>query len=349
MKKFFRKIFYWENWSYNAIYAPLGVVWLYYAIRARAFWFFTPVNPTLIFAGFEGGSKNEVYEQLPAWSMPVTLLIESASEFEQVKQKLQQAGLQYPVVAKPDSGMQGVLFRIIYNEEALMRYHAHVGEKYILQTFVDFSYEFSVFHIRYPGNTKGKITGLITKDYLHVMGDGENNLGQLVSLHPKAKSRIKKMENNFQSDWNRVLQAGEKFILDYAGNHVRGARFINLHQEIDLRLSDVFDKLSNETGQFYFGRYDLKCSSLEDLKNGKNIRILEFNGAGAATIQIFDCNMSYWQALKVIVRHWDDLYKIGRINYHKGVPYWSFLKGRRFLKNANKNFKRMKAVDAGLL
>lgn len=349
MKRFFNKIFYWENWSYDAIYAPLGIVWLFYAIRAKAFWFFTPVNPTLVFAGFEGGSKNEVYEQLPAWSIPITLLIDPASEFVQVKMKMQQAGLQYPVVVKPDTGMQGVLFRVIHNDEALMIYHYHVGENYILQTFVDYPEEFSVFHIRYPDNEKGKITGLITKDFLHVMGDGEKTLGQLVSIHPKAKYRIKKMEINFQSDWNKVLTAGEKFILDHAGNHVRGARFINLHHEIDQQLCDVFDKLSNETGQFYFGRYDLKCTSLQDLKNGKNIRVLEYNGAGAATIQIFDCNMSYWQALKVIVKHWDDLYKIGHINYQKGVPYWSFFKGRRFLKNANENFKRLKAVDAALL
>ena len=96
MKRFFKKIFYWENWSYDAIYAPLGVVWLYYAIKAKAFWFFTPVNPTLIFAGFEGGSKKEVYDQLPAWSIPVTLLIEPESVFGALKLKMHQAGLQYP-------------------------------------------------------------------------------------------------------------------------------------------------------------------------------------------------------------------------------------------------------------
>ena len=186
------------------------------------------------------------------------------------------------------------------------------------------------------------------KDYLHVTGDGEKTLGKLVSLHPKAKYRVEKMERKFRNDWDKVIGNGEKFILDFAGNHVRGARFINLYDEIDQPLCDVFDKLSNETGKFYFGRYDLKCTSLEDLKQGKNIRILEYNGAGAATIQIFDCNISYWQALKVIVRHWDDLYKIGRINYREGVPYWSFFKGRRFLNNAKKNYNRMLAVDAAL-
>jgi hypothetical protein len=48
MKRFFQKIFNWEKWSYDAIYLPIDIVWLWYAVKARAFWYFTPVNPTLI-------------------------------------------------------------------------------------------------------------------------------------------------------------------------------------------------------------------------------------------------------------------------------------------------------------
>jgi hypothetical protein len=36
-----------------------------YGMKARAFWYFTPVNPTLVFAGFEGAAEKEMYDQLP--------------------------------------------------------------------------------------------------------------------------------------------------------------------------------------------------------------------------------------------------------------------------------------------
>jgi hypothetical protein len=348
MKKFFHKIFNWERWSFDAIYSPVSFVWLYYAIKARAFWFFTPVNPSLVFAGFEGASKAEMYKQMPKWCLPVTLFIDNATPFDEVKAGIGAAGLEFPIVAKPDTGMGGVLFRVLNDESSLQQYHEAMCENYILQTFVQLPAEFSVFHIRYPGETKGIVTGLVAKNFLQVTGDGKRTLSELVASHPIAMHKTGELKRRHAEKWNYVPAANENYILSYAGNHRVGARFINMHNKIDQQLCDVFDKISNEIGQFYFGRYDLKCTSLEDLKNGKNIQILEFNGAGAVAIHIFDCNMSYWQALKEIVKHWDHLYRIGKINNKRGVRYWTLKEGFAFLKNCKRNYKRLLAVDASL-
>lgn len=345
MKRFFQKIFNWEKWSYDIIYLPIDIFWLWYAIKARHFWYFTPVNPTLIFAGFEGGSKKEMYDHLPKWSYPATIIVNPADSLENVKTNMSNMGLKFPVVVKPDSGMWGVLFRIIKTDEQLKLYHEKVGENYVLQTFVDEALEFSVFHIRYPGETKGIITGLIVKDYMHVTGDGGHTLAELVADHLSAKYKSEEMRLKHAENWEKVIPAGEKYYLSMAGNHIHGAKFMNLNHQIDQQLCDVFDKISNEAGQFYFGRYDLKCTSLEDLKKGKNISILEYNGAGAAITHVFDRKMSYFAALREIVRHWRHLYRIGRINHKLGVPYWNFMKGYRFMQKAKKNFKRMSAVD----
>ncbi len=349
MKRFFQKLFNWEKWSYDLIYLPIDIFWLYYGIRARAFWFFTPVNPTLQFAGFEGNSKREMYDQLPGWCCPTSLLIDPKTSLAAAESRMQEVQLKFPVVAKPDTGMQGVLFRILKTNEELKIYHENVGAPYILQTFVDLPLEFSVFHIRYPGEAKGIITGLIVKDYLHVTGDGQQSLAQLVAAHPTARYRLEEMKKKHAPGWEKIIAAGEKYFLSMAGNHTHGAKFCNLNHEIDQRLCDVFDRISLEAGQFYFGRYDLKCTSLEDLKNGKNILVLEYNGAGAAITHVFDRGMSYIAALKEIVRHWRHLYRIGKINHKKGVPYWSFMKGYRFMQAAKKNYKRMKEIDKRIL
>ncbi len=105
------------------------------------------------------------------------------------------------------------------------------------------------------------------------------------------------MKHRHEHRLDRVLPNGQHFYLSYAGNHNRGARFINLEKEIDDRLLKVFDDLSHYTDKFYYGRYDIKCMSIEDLKNGKNFSILEFNGCGAEPNHIYDANMKLWRSI----------------------------------------------------
>lgn len=327
------------------IYTPLGFVWLYYSLKARAFWFFSPVNPTLEFSGFEGESKKEMYEQLPIAYYPKTLFVTHDKNVDHLTREVTDAGFTYPVIAKPQIGMQGILVRKLKDEQQLKEYHQHIPVDYLVQDFVDMPLEFSVFHIRYPGETKGKVTGFILKEYIEVTGDGSSTLLQLIKQHAKAKYREPEMRHLHQENLTVVYPQGHRYLLSFTGNHNRGARFINLHQQIDQKLCDVFDKISNEAGQFYFGRYDLKCTSIEDLKVGKNISILEFNGAGAEPNHIYDCGMSYFNALKEVARHWDDLYRIGRINHRNGIPYWSFFRGKKQMDKARTFFTMLRKYD----
>jgi hypothetical protein len=345
LKRFLHKLRRWELWPFYVIYAPLGFVWMYYVIRAKAFWFFSPVNPTLEFSGFEGENKKEMYQQLPARYYPNTLFIAAGQNTGNVIQQISTEGFHYPFIVKPQIGMHGMMFRIIKNEQQLQQYHEYITVDYIVQELVDLPMEFSVFHIRYPGETKGKITGFIYKDYLAVTGNGSSTLIELVRQHPRACLREEEMRHKHAHCLNHVIADGEKYYLSIAGNHNRGTRFINLCKEIDEQLCDVFDNISREAGHFYFGRYDLKCTSVADLKAGKNIAILEYNGVGAEPNHIYDCGMSYWNALKIINDHWDDIYKIGRINYKQGIAYWSFREGYKHLKKAKKYFKQLYETD----
>jgi hypothetical protein len=345
MKKFWKKVFNWELWPFDLIYAPLSIVWLYYGIKARSLYFFTPTNPTLIFSGFEAGSKMEMHKQLPKGSYPTTILIKPSYAIEEIKTLLAANGLNYPFVVKPDEGMQGVLFRVIESEEEFIKYHGIIGVDYVIQAFVDLPMEFSVFYIRYPGETKGKITGFILKDYLHVTGDGKRTLEQLVKEHPKAQYRLAEIKKKHAGNWFSIPKDGEKYYLSYAGNHNRGAQFTNLRKEIDHQLNNVFDKINSGSKHFYYGRYDFKCTSIENLKNGKDIIILEYNGAGAEPNHIYDCNMSYGKALKVIAAHWHDMYQIGKINNKNGIAYWNFGKAYRFTKQLKKDFRELQKKD----
>ncbi len=345
MKKFFQKITNWELWNFYVLYLPISPYWFWNCLKSGSFWYFSSSNPTITFGGFEGEGKKEMYEQLPPHLVPKTIYIMHDLPFEEVLKKVQEAGFSYPFIAKPDVGMKGILFRKIEDEAHLRKYHEHIPVEYIIQDLIELPVEVSVFYYRYPWEQKGVVSGFIHKELLQVKGDGTSTLKQLVEAHPRAKFRMEEMQHRHSHRFDRVIPEGDIFYLSYAGNHNRGAHFTNLHNEIDEGMHKVFDELSHYTDKFFYGRYDIKTTSIEDLKQGKNFQIIEFNGCGAEPNHIYDCGMSIWQAYKVLLHHWKVLYKISRYNHKNGTPYWSFKRGLRFLKDARAHFKMLEKFD----
>jgi hypothetical protein len=345
LKKFFEKLTNWELWNFYVLYFPLGFIWLWYCIKSRSFWFFSSSNPTITFGGMEGEGKKEMYDQLPPQFVPRTIFIMHDLSFDEVRKRFAEAGFVYPFIVKPDIGMKGILFRKIESEDQLKKYHEKIPVEYIIQDLIMLPVEVSVFYYRYPAAQKGTVSGFIHKELLHVVGNGKTNLEELIKNHARAKHRYDEMKHRHGHRFERVIPAGEIFYLSYAGNHNRGAHFTNLHKEIDESLHNVFDELFDHNKQFFYGRYDIKTTSIDDLKRGKNFTILEYNGCGAEPNHIYDCGMSIWNAYREILKHWKALYEISRYNHKSGTPYWSFIKGYRFLKQSKEHFKLIEKYD----
>ncbi len=344
VRKFFQRLTRWELWNFYVLYFPISFVWFWYCLRSRSLWFFSSSNPTITFGGFEGEGKKEMYDQLPPHLVPRTIYIMHDWPFPEVRKKISEAGFRFPFIVKPDVGMKGILFRKIDNEEQLIKYHERIPVEYIVQDLVDLPVEVSVFYYRYPWEQKGTVSGFIDKELLQVRGDGQSTLQELIEKHPRAKFRMEEMKHRHGHRFSRVIPEKEIFYLSYAGNHNRGAHFTNLHKEINPQMHDVFDELSHYTN-FFYGRYDIKTTSVDDLKEGKHFQIIEFNGCGAEPNHIYDCGMSIWKAYGVILQHWKALYRISRYNHKNGTPYWSFNKGRKFLKESSRHFKMLKKYD----
>ena len=345
MKTFWQKITNWENWPFALLYFPISFVWIWYCIRSRSLWFFTASNPTIAFGGFEGEGKKEMYEQLPPHTFPRTIYVQHTDPFETVLVSIQQHGFTYPFIVKPDVGMKGILFRKIENESQLRAYHETIVVEYIIQDLVSLPIELSVFYYRHPLSQTGTISGLILKELLHVKGDGRSALSELIQQHPRASMRLDEMQRKHGHLFHKVLPDGDVYYLSHAGNHNRGARFTNLKHEIDADLLKVFDALSHHAKHFYYGRYDIKTSSLSDLKQGKNFQILEYNGSGAEPNHIYDCNMGLLEAYREILKHWKVLFEISRHNHRNGFPYWPFKRGLAFLSASNAHFKMLSKYE----
>lgn len=345
MKEILHKITNWEAWPFKLIYAPITPVWLWYILKSGAVWFFTSSNPKLTFGGMEGEPKREMYDLLPLELYPTTFNAKPEEDFKVVLERLQQSDIEYPLIAKPEVGGQGVLFRKIDNEKELLHYHSKVPVEYIIQKMVHYPMEVSVFYIRHPKEKKGIVTGFLHKIPLQIVGDGKQTLEQLVLQHPKGHKRIEELQNKHKNNWNQIVPEGEKYMLSYAANHNRGAQFVDLKEHIDDQLVSIFDTLSLRINDFFYGRYDIMCTNVEDLKNGKNFAILEYNGCGAEPNHFYDTGYTLLSAYKEILKHWKALYQISKYNRVQGVKPWPFLKGKKFLNDATANFKMMKAAD----
>ena len=342
---FFTRAYRWETWHYLAKYIPIMPAWLWYCIRSRSFWFFTPSNPTLTFGGFEGESKKEMYDQLPPGTYPKTILISHNITVEAAINAFQSNNFAYPFAVKPDVGMMGFMFRTISNKEEFKQYHALMPSDYLVQEFVDYPLELSVFYYRFPNEEKGNITGFIRKDYLSVIGDGRSTLLELINNYDRVRFRLNEMKSKHRDKLDSVIPEGEIFFLSRALNLSRGGKLVSLAHEKDERLLKVFDDLSHYAGHFYYGRYDIKCKSIEDLKRGINFSILEYNGCGAEPHHIYGNGNTLLEAYRIVLQHWKVLYSISRYNERNGVEYWDFKKGYRFLRNAKRHFKQLKQLD----
>lgn len=345
LPNFFYHLTHWQTWDYRVKLVPLAPVWFWHGLRAGSVWFFTPANPTLTFGGFEGEGKQEMYAQLPPDLCPRTMSITPGLPFAEVERLVREQGFTYPFAVKPDVGMMGLLFRKITNADEFRRYHEHLPVAYLVQEFVDYPLEISVFYYRLPSEATGIITGFVRKEFLHVVGDDTATLDQLLQRHPHTRFRLTELRAKHANRLNDVLPVGEIYQLSHALNQTRGGQLVSLAHEKDDRLLAVFDSLSHHAKQFYFGRYDVKCASLDDLKAGRNFRILEYNGSGAAPHHVYAGRRSLWEAYRIILHHWAAMARIARHNHALGVPYWGFARGWAFLRQAKRHLRLLKRLD----
>lgn len=345
LQRIVRYVTNWEEWHWLAKYIPIMPAWCWYCLRSRSLWFFTPSNPTLSFGGFLGETKQEMYNQLPSSVYPSSVYIKPFTNFEDVKSQFGFSNLKYPVAVKPDAGMMGLMFRKIDSEESLRTYHLAMPVDYIIQEFIDYPLEVSVFYYRYPDSEKGTITGFLKKEFLQVTGDGSSTLLQLMRKYDRLSFRLDEMKLKHQDKLGEILPDGQVFCLSPALNLSRGGKLINLEFEKDERLLRVFDDLSHYTKSFFYGRYDIKCVSIEQLKEGKNFSILEYNGSGAEPHHVYGNGNTLFKAYSILLHHWKVLYKISTLNHKRGIAYWGFKKGMIHSRIAKKHFKMLSQLD----
>lgn len=321
---FFVKLTQWEYWNFYVVYFFVVFYYVYLSLKARSFFFFTASNPGIENSGFIGESKSEIFRKIPNEYLPAYIFVKPEDEFNVILNILKMESIAFPFIAKPDIGERGQGVAKINGLDDFKNYHANINVPYIIQAFIDFEIELGVFYFRYPDQKNGTVSSIVRKGFLKVKGDGFSTLRQLIDNYPRARFRMAFLEKKFASRMDEVVLKDEMIELEGIGNHSRGTTFLNADNLINPKLIEVFDKISQQIEGFYFGRFDLRCKSLEDLYKGENIRILELNGAGAEPAHIYQPGFSFWEGQRVLLYHWKVLFEISVMNMKKGIKPLTF-------------------------
>ena len=330
------KLRHWEYWPFGIIQAPFFLYWLWLSLKARSFFFFSASNPSIFSGGMMGESKFEVLNLVPDGYKPKATLIKVPTDLSSILKSMKDFGMNYPVIFKPDLGERGWMVRKIHTADEASRYLTEIKTDFIVQEFLDLPLEFGVFYVRKPSHQTGRIISVNSKEMLIVTGNGKESLHELVFKNDRAKLQANRLSKIFQADWNRIITDGELFELNTIGNHCLGTKFLNGNHLVTARMNESFDTLSKRIPGFYFGRFDLRCSTLEDLENGK-VMIMELNGCGSEPAHIYQPGSSLWNAMKVLYQHWKIMYEISMENHKRGTPYLSFSEART-------NYKRVRSI-----
>jgi len=331
LRNFKTKLFHWEYWPFGIIQMPLFVMWVWYAIKERSIFYFSASNPSIPTGGMMGESKYDVLQLVPESVKPKTVLIKLPADTESVMQALAAKGLKFPLVFKPDMGERGWMVRKIKSQDDVTQYLREIKIDFIVQEWVDLPLEFGVYYVRFPEKANGFVNSITGKKFLTITGDGERTLQQLIMANDRAMLQWKILQEKYHPQLATILPAGENLELVSIGNHCLGTTFINANHLITPRLCASFDSISKQIKGFYFGRFDLRCATLQDLENG-NVKIVELNGCGAEPAHIYHPHASLWAGLRDLICHWQNMYIVSKQNHQRGVPYLSFAEGKKIYK-----------------
>jgi hypothetical protein len=297
------KLLHFEYWTWWLFYLPLIPWYLWQAFRAKSLTFFTNVDPCIDYGGFFGESKIAILEKINKAYLPKTIFLNSDVSFAEAKKMLLNEQIQFPFICKPNIGERGTNVEKIVDEVGFFRYFSNL-QNIIVQEYIDYQIELGVLYYRLPNAAKGSITSITKKGFLKVAGDGKSSILQLMELSDRARFQVDSMKKKLAGNINKIPEMGHEIELEPIGNHCRGTTFFDNNFLINQQLSDVFDAIAIPIEGFHYGRFDLRVKSIEDLYQGKNIKIMELNGVSADPGHIYDPNYKLFRAYADVAKHW---------------------------------------------
>ena len=299
----------YEYWPFWLFYGPLTPWYLYKIATVGVAAYFCDANPGLRWGGFMNYSKIDLLNQIKDIYKPTTLF------YKEITADI--IPMDFPFIAKPDIGERGIGVELIRNEFDWENYINLNNKDLIIQSYNTYPLEFGAFYVRLPKEKKGKLISMTGKDFLQFTGDGKSTFRELINQNIRAIFRKAYLLERYADELNRVLKLNEKILVEPIGNHNRGTVFLDATHLISNQLEFKIDEIAKNINGFYYGRFDIKAKSIEDLQNG-NFVILEVNGVNSEATHVLDPKHNLFFAYKEVIKHLGYQHKIAKQNYELG-------------------------------
>jgi hypothetical protein len=316
----------WEFWPPLPLYLPVLLYAVRLALKHRGVTVWAAANPGIEPAGgLVMESKSAILASLSARPDRVARWhrIEAGDDPDRRTAALDaflgDLPAPWPVVLKPDVGQRGEGVAVLRSREEAARYLALNHAPVIAQEFVP-GREFGVFYYRQPGEAEGHIFSITEKVLPEIEGDGQRSLEELILADDRAVALAAHYLKVNRPRLAEVPAPGEKVRLVELGTHCRGAVFLDGNRWKSEALRRALDATVADFDGFYFGRFDVRVPSGEDLARGERFRILELNGVSSEATDIYDPRNGILHAWRTLCRQWRLAFEIGARNRAAGAP-----------------------------
>jgi membrane protein DedA with SNARE-associated domain len=313
----------WEFWPMWLFYAPVAAWVALLSVRYRGLTTMTAANPGIPDGGTVGESKYGILARLPAdCTIPAELVPEAREASARLGTALDaiaRRGWRYPLVLKPDVGQRGAGVRLIRSADGVADYLSRTHRAVLIQPYHEGPFEAGVFYYRFPGVRRGRILSITDKHFPVLIGDGRSTVEALIRAHPRYRLQASLFLRRHCAAARRVLGRDERFPLALAGNHAQGTLFRDGSHLATPALERRIDDIARSYPGFFIGRFDIRYRDVEAFKAGRDLAIVELNGATAESTDIYDPDHSLWHAYRRLFRQWALVFAIGAENRARGA------------------------------
>ena len=319
-----RRLSNWEFWPFYVTNVVTFVYVLYTGlVKYRRATLFTLTNPAIKpDSGFIGERKSAIFKGLGQEYVGRWRLVGAASDMQDrldlLHSFMADHSLDYPIVLKPDAGQRGQGVKICPDLETARQWLEQAERDYLIMEYLP-GEEFGVFYYRLPDQPRGRIFSINRKKLLHVVGDGKSTLEELILRDERAVCMAPMFFENLEADLLDIIPEGQTRQLGQVGTHSRGSLFLDGADLISPELLDRVERIVENYSGFYFGRFDFKAPSEEDLREGKNLKVIELNGLTSEATHIYDPKNSIFYAWKTLIDQWSIAFEIAEANLKKGL------------------------------
>jgi hypothetical protein len=305
---------------------PMVAQWLWLGLRYRSISLPSSANPGITSGGMVGDGKLEYFAAMgdlarAATASHIGIVNRPGLDAGQVSARLRDAGLAFPLVAKPDMGWCGYGVRLLASTAELADYLRRfpAGETFLLQRYLPEPGEAGLFYMRAPSAASGRLIGILLRDYPAVTGDGQATVAALIERDPRLRRATENAMHECRYDPQRVPARGELVRLSTVASTRVGGCYRDGSEHATDALTARVDAIAKDMGLFLVGRFDVRYRSLEALRRGE-FTIMEVNGAGSEAVHAWDPKYSIRDVYRIVFAKQRLLFAIADQNRRRGHP-----------------------------